>query len=267
MFTENVLSRFSSAYYYLHINKTGGSSLNRIFRGIFPSPLICPAGLAQDLAAIPLSKLPSYKYYSGHFGLSLPLMLPLIKRLRLRTFTVLRDPVDRSLSQLNAYFRAQQGTYCSEFVRSVQCDADKCLQNERIVSALSNYQSKSLAIPIRSEQLSTIQRNGGSFQELLARASVGFTADELLGRAIRSLRKFCFVGLTEKMDESYSRLCKILGFPPEGCVPRVNVSAVNPLTGSIKSLGRNDVSASVIKKLEDINKLDLQLYDRVVADW
>lgn len=194
-------------------------------------------------------------------------MLPLIKRLRLRTFTVVRDPVERSLSQLNAYFRTKQNTYCSEFVRSVQCDLEKCLQNDRVVHALSNYQAKSLAVSVRLDKASFVPKYGGSFQELLAGASSYFTEDELFGRAVRSLESFCFVGLTEKMDESYNRLSSILGMPSLDCIPRVNVSAVNPLTGSANSLNRADVSGAVIRKLEEINKIDLKLYARVVSGW
>lgn len=264
---RSLFKRFSSSCYYLHINKTGGSSLNRVLRGAFPESLICPAGLASDLVAIPSNKLSTYKYYSGHFGLCLPSMLPLVKRLRLRTFTVVRDPVDRSLSQLNAYFRTKQRNYCSEFVRSVQCDVEKCLQNDRIVGALSNYQAKSLAISVRLDKSSLIQKYGGSFQEFLAGVSGGITEDELFGQAVCSLKSFCFVGLTEKMDESCNRLSSILGMPSLGSIPRINVSAVDPLTGSSNSLSRAEVSSAVIRKLEEINKIDLRLYARVVSGW
>lgn len=258
--------QFSSSLYYLHINKTGGSSFSSVIRGAFPESLVCPAGLAKELIAIPLEKLSTYRFYSGHFGLGLPKMLPVIKRLRMRVFTVLRDPVDRSLSQLNAYYR-NDGTYFNDFVRSVQCDVDKCLQNDRIVDALSNYQSKSLAVPVLLDQASLIQRCGGSFQELLAQASRAFTEDELLDRASRSVEDFCFVGLTEKMDESSQRLSRVVGMPSVGFVPRRNVSAVNPYTGSANRLSRNDVSAAAIRRLEDINSVDLRLYERVVRDW
>ena len=262
-----MLSQFSSAYYYLHINKTGGSSLNSVFRSIFPESCVCPAGLAADLISIPPKKLPVYKYYSGHFGLSLPLMLPLIKRLRLRIFTILRDPVDRSLSQLNAFFRAKQGTYCSEFVHSVRCDVGECLKNKRIVDALSNYQSKSLAVPVSLNQLFSVNNDGGNFQELLARSSTNFTQDDLFMRAIRSARSFCFVGLTEKMDESCERLSSSLGISQIDSVPKVNVSNVNPLTGFRNSLRRSDVSSSVIRKLEDINRVDIKLYEHIASKW
>ena len=69
------------------------------------------------------------------------------------------------------------------------------------------------------------------------------------------------------MDESYDRLSSILGMPSLDCIPRVNVSAVNPLTGSPNSLSRADVSDAVIRKLEEINKIDLRLYDRVISGW
>ena len=194
-------------------------------------------------------------------------MLPWVKRWRLRTFTVIRDPVDRTLSQLNAYFRTKQNTYCSDFVRSVQCDVEQCLRNDRVVAALSNYQAKSLAVSVRLNQSSLIQSYGGNFQEFLAGASADLTRDELLARALRSLESFCFVGLTEKMDESYNRLSSMLRLPSLDSIPKVNVSAVNPLTGSAKSLRRADVSGAVIRKLEDINQVDLKVYERVVSRW
>ena len=63
-------------------------------------------------------------------------------------FTLLTDPVDRSLSQINAFSRVKHNSYYSEFVRSVRCDVDKCLSNERVLQVLSNYQAKSLAISV-----------------------------------------------------------------------------------------------------------------------
>lgn len=258
--------QFSSSLYFLHINKTGGSSFSSVIRSSFHESLVCPAGLAKELIYIPVKRLSTYRFYSGHFGLGLPMMMPLVKRLRMRVFTVLRNPVDRSLSQLNAYFR-NSGTYFNDFVRSVQCDVDKCLQNHRVVDALSNYQSKSLAVPVRLDHASLIQGCGGSFQELLAQASRGFTEDDLFDRACRSVEDFCFVGLTEKMDESSRRLSRVIGLPSVEVVPRSNVSAVNPCTGSVNFLSRNDISAAAIRRLEEINRVDLRLYESVARDW
>lgn len=262
-----MFSNYSSSYYYLHINKTGGSSFTKIIGKSVPENLICPAGLASELIEIPFKALAEYRYFTGHFGLALPSRLPFFKRLRLRTFTLLRDPVDRSLSQINAYYRAKHNSFYSEFVRSVECDVDKCLSNERIVRALSNYQAKSIAIPIRLERNILINQCFGNFQELLARASMSFTEDELLSMAVKSTKRFCFVGLTEKMDQSYSRLCRVLNISPLSAIPSVNVSAVNPLTGSTNSLARSDVSNAAIRKLEDINSVDMHLYERIASEW
>ena len=69
------------------------------------------------------------------------------------------------------------------------------------------------------------------------------------------------------MNESYERLCKILKISLVSAIPSVNISAVNPLTGSANSLSRNDVSNAVIRKLEEINAVDIRLYQRVLSAW
>ena len=262
-----MFGQFSSSYYYLHINKTGGSSLSSVISKSVPQNLICPAGLAKELVEIPSNALAEYRYFSGHFGLALPLRLPLIKRLRLSIFTLLRDPVDRSLSQINAFFRAKHNNFYSELVRSVRCDVDKCLCNDRLLQVLSNYQAKSLAVPVNLNRDFLINQCGGNFQEMLARNSKNLSEDELLDLAIKSIGKFRFVGLTEKIDESYRRLCKILNILPVSAIPSINVSAVNPLTGSANSLSRNDVSSAALRKLEEINSADIRLYERVLSAW
>ena len=102
---------------------------------------------------------------------------------------------------------------------------------------------------------------------MLARNSKNLSEDELLDLAIKSIGKFRFVVLTEKIDESYSRLCKILNILAVSAIPSINVSAVNPLTGSANSLSRNDVSSAALRKLEEINSADIRLYERVLSAW
>lgn len=256
----------SSPVYFLHINKTGGSSLSSVLkRNVDPSS-ICPAGLIEQLLELGESELSSFHYYSGHFGLALPLALPLRKRFRLKMMTLLRDPVARSVSQINAYYR-NPGTYFHEFVRSVDCDVDKCLENPELVQALANYQSKSLAIPLR---LSRLRRRGlpvPSFQVLLARESLAYSDDQIFSRAISALRRCFFVALSEKMDESVKRLTEIFDVPAVDFAPKVNVSSVNPDTGAKRAFGRRDLSGSALRRIEDINLIDQRIYDSVLKEW
>lgn len=254
------------SFYFLHINKTGGSAFSSIFSKNFAPEEICPAGLASQLLTVPSNQLPLYRYYSGHFGLGLPLLLPWVKKLRLHIFTILRHPVDRSLSQLNAYFR-NEGTYYHEAVKACDCDVDECLRDESITHALSNYQAKSLAVPLRLSKDSLIGDCKGSFQELLSRESLRFSEDELFALANKSLNKFCFVGLSEMMSESLRKLSDAYGFSSPKVVPKVNVSALNPSTGFANRLSRSQVSGSAIRVLESINKVDLRLYDQVLKSW
>lgn len=78
---------------FLHLPKTGGTTLHHHFSQAFAKPEICPERFSA-LDAIPPETLATYRFFSGHFNFEQVRLIPG------RTFivTVLRDPVERILS-------------------------------------------------------------------------------------------------------------------------------------------------------------------------
>src|ERR1700761_8614243 len=74
--------------YFLHIPKTAGMSMRQIIRKRYGDGL-CPAVMWDDFFREPEWRSARYHAYHGHFGIELPRFLGI----RMRTFTLLRDPV------------------------------------------------------------------------------------------------------------------------------------------------------------------------------
>jgi hypothetical protein len=78
--------------YFLHIPKTGGVTVHAARR--LPPGSICPAWLWDQLLALPFAELSRYCVFRGHFHGYLDRVLGR----PLRTVTVLRDPIERTVS-------------------------------------------------------------------------------------------------------------------------------------------------------------------------
>lgn len=246
--------------YFLHINKTAGTSFATVAQRAFPMERTCPAGLVPELLSLPAPQIKGYDYFHGHFGLGLLSLLPRAQAEALTIFTLLRDPVDRTISQINAHFR-NPGTALHKAVVERRGDVTACLTDPEIAHMLADYQTRSLGLPL---DLAALKIQGPPFrglQELTAEAARTADREALLAQARRTLDRCAMIGLAERFDESVRWLAHWLGVSHEGPAPRRNVSALNPDTGRPHALSRADLSDVTIRRLEDINRLDLALYE------
>ncbi|OGI46703.1 MAG: hypothetical protein A2151_06125 [Candidatus Muproteobacteria bacterium RBG_16_65_34] len=78
----------------------------------------------------------------------------------------------------------------------------------------------------------------------------GCTA-EMLEAAKQASDRFLFVGLSERFDESYALLCKLLDFPVRYCPP----TNINPKRPAIETISPEDIAT-----IEQFNRLDRELY-------
>lgn len=246
--------------YFLHINKTAGTSFATVAQRAFAMERTCPAGLIPELLSLPAPRIKSYDYFRGHFGLGLLSLLPRAQAESLTIFTLMRDPVDRTISQINAHFR-NPGTALHKAVVARRGDVTACLEEPEIAHMLADYQTRSLGLPL---DLAALKIQGPPFrglQELTAEAAREADPEALLAQAKQTLDRCAMVGLAERFDESVRWLGHWLGVAHDGPAPRRNVSAFNPDTGKPNALSRADLSAATIHRLEEINRLDIELYE------
>jgi hypothetical protein len=236
----------------LHITKTGGTSLSELLRR-WAGPGRARVGLPlDDLALMSRPLLARLRAIAGHFPYEALDVIPG----QFRSCTVVREPVDRTLSHYRWLVRtagAAHGLTLDEFLRS-----------ERYAAAAGNYQARFLAHTVDIAgawvDYSPMQRYlqaGGELgqphplQALFGSTPIPLTDDELLARATANLASIDFVGTTDDLDPLARRLAKAFGVRPEPA-PRLSASGSNP--------GR-DLPAPDRRRLEECTAVDRQLYE------
>jgi Sulfotransferase family len=95
----------SPPLFFLHIMKTGGATFRQhVYRNfgegeVYPVPRqddMDRAWLVEYLLSIPAERRARFRAYTGHF----PFVVTELLQTQLVTFTLLRDPVDRTISYL-----------------------------------------------------------------------------------------------------------------------------------------------------------------------
>lgn len=219
------------AFLFDHIPKTGGTAFRAILAQIVGKENVSPwvSGRSELWAQ---QKYSSYPVISGHFHSPIPVIAPANQRARL---TMLRDPVDRIVSEYY-YYRNNVGTVqwnrlvglakehsIGDYVRTLQGTRD---------TAICNFYARRFA--------SQLSRQLGSDGKVLKLAKA-------------ALARYGFVGIQELFVDSVDLFCCRFGFPPMLEIPRLNI------TSSRK--GVHDVDPETRARLEDLNRLDLELYE------
>lgn len=222
---------------FLHIQKTGGITLQRILRRKIGSPLIKraanlitnrnqPSGVIETLR----SKKISDRYMIGHFCYGIHRYLP-----QPYTYmTFLREPVSRIIS-LYEYSRTNPTAYYHKYAKNKTLE-EFALQTP--LMELDNGQVRFLA--------------GDENDFFINRTPYGQCTDELLELAKNHIEQnFSFVGLTEYFDQSVLLLSQVMSW--NSCFYlRRNTS---------KAGAKQLISGELKAKIAEQNSLDCQLYE------
>jgi hypothetical protein len=230
-------------YFFSHIPKTGGITLRLFLENQFFRNEICPYKDWRQFALAPPGDLTPYSLFAGHFVFDVSRFLPDVY-----SIVFFREPVERTISLLNHLGR--DPAFHSLHDRAKGKTISQMLDDPLIVNQLRNQQTAWLGSELLIDQIRPI-----SHGELLSSDCGVYLTDASLDLALQMLEDLSFVGLTEHMDESISRLCQQFGFHPPMTLAKRNQSPDQ--SGSALS----EISDKDIDRIRALNDLDICLYE------
>ena len=207
---------------FIHLPKTGGTTLRTLIKTCFPQNRICP----QEYNALHLyspAELAKYDFFAGHFDY---FSLRFIPRERIRCFSIFRDPIERLIS---FYKFSKSHPPSDEFINSVwtklanSLDAAEffehnCAINSRFINnsylfffGSSMDDETTLAALAATTSASPVPNDLETAADTSTPTDTVVAA--LLARATQRVLDLNAIGITEKFSDSVEIIFLTLGFP------------------------------------------------------
>lgn len=217
---------------FYHIPKSAGTTLNRILRKNYPPDSFVECGIntqefMADLKTWPPDRLAQIRLLQGHFPFGIHEILPG----RARTFTILRDPVDRVISYYY-HARREPDHYLYQLIHDNNWSLKELLES---------------GVPIMMND-GQVRLISGAFEKPL----YGEVGEANLQQALTNLRSCVVAGVTEQFDLTLMLLQQAFGWRHTRYKPT--------------NVGQNRVPTeahdpAIIATVRHYNQLDQQLYE------
>ena len=265
---------------FLHIPKTGGTSLHSMLKSNFREPEIFPDRYDAVLNTS-LHRLLTYRYFSGHFDFLAAASIPGIKKL----VTMLRDPVSRVLSHYYFYRAHVNNSHPNSHVTLAnKLSVQEFFSHPDIINSVSfnnayafNFlgigrlhtwtqaQSSSALLGLTGvKRKPPIQTNAF----LLENASI------LSGLAMKNLEKMGAIGILENMDLSVQNIFKCLGLEvPQNISRDMELETISKQGKNYKKITKEPITDELLDLIEPLVFIDkiiyqgaLKIFDNQTAD-
>jgi hypothetical protein len=218
-----------SEIHFWHIPKTAGTSVAGLIRRAYPDEECLPAHTVRELVALPRERISHFRCYTGHF---FSLLEPMVGR-QLSTVTILRDPVEQTLSLLRHCQRYVPGAgrLAPLAARMLPFAWEKMppwrgrLEKVWCPVLMNNFQTRVLGSEVVAPAKLGTDFYGLTYPFLEPSfCDPDADLDILFARAVRRLESMAVVGTTERLPETITLIFRLLGLPAPPAVPRENIS-------------------------------------------
>lgn len=244
--------------YFLHIMKTGGTSLAEGLRILLPDEL-CLTGLFLDhLVLIPRPILRNAALISGHLPYETLDVLPR----PITVCTIIRDPVERTLSH---YWHLKQDPGLGS--QHSNLSLEEFLESDRWGTLARNYQARQLVHRVgvarawidfspheRLRELGLPSAPEHPLQGLFDTTSIASTGTDLEREALGCLDSIELVGVTERLAELVAQVAAHWGVERPPPIDHRNVANGRPEAGELPS--------RILKRIQELNAVDMALYEQ-----
>jgi hypothetical protein len=245
-------SRYNSdlPLYFLHIPKTAGSSMSAMLTTAFKPAEICPAMHWDYIAQLAPESLSTYRVFAGHFSAYLSRFLGR----ELNIFTLLRDPVERTLSlygyvlrePTHPLFKVVSNLTLREFIFDSATRPKIWNFRARYIADLG-LDPRSMAPRFASHDPTHY-----GFQMSFDDSSASASPKALRDAALLALDSFFFVGTTEHFNASVPSLSGQIG---------VNLTIPERLNVTQTRIQRQDIDPETLASIEEATTIDRELYE------
>ncbi|MBN1814164.1 MAG: sulfotransferase family 2 domain-containing protein [Anaerolineae bacterium] len=256
--------------YFIHIHKTAGTSFRQFLNLIYRTSRTLEVSETWQLQNLSLAQLKSFDCYLCHFGVSL---YSLVDRDDLPCVTILRDPVERLISELYYHqlcVKRSPHQYAQEYLDLMvplqDADLRTLLATPTLTDMVRDFQTWSLGAetlwnlrPLLKDGTNGDTDElllGNPLEQIASRREADVT--QVIQAAKQRLEGMAVVGVTERFDEFLELVCDLLGIFTATRSLRVNIG---PQKTAVAARGyRAQTPPDLVEQVEELTIHDRELH-------
>jgi hypothetical protein len=234
---------------FIHLQKTGGTSLRTMLESQFPADRRCPIR-GDKLYHLSVAELGQYDFYSGHFDRC---SLRFIPRNNIKTVALFREPRARLIS---FYRFLRSHPVRDEFAN----DTLMRLANELSAEEFFERPEPRVHVGVYNHYLIAL---GGSYAWFEYTRNTLTTKDfsEALEEAKRQIRALTALGITERFGQSVEVIWRTLNFGAAPSIAAVDVTdKLSEVDNRFQRVDPVAMTPRLAEALSELTKYDDELY-------